>query len=116
MRRIFWQTYLLIALALLLQVHQVASGLLVCLHDGPPSCAGCPYQQTLDPVVPAQADWLDCQRCALEASIGSAQLPSPPARTPVRWANSIRLSSTRQPHFYRFYPESPLRPPTFALI
>jgi hypothetical protein len=104
----------MLGLLLVLQVQQVAAGVLDCLHDGSPRAGGCPLHHATAPAdSPASfpGALLDCQRCVLEATIGAAQplIPTLPVRLSLLVA--VDPPPARQPHFYRFDPDSPLRPP-----
>jgi len=83
-----------------------------CQHERAMATA-CPmHSATLQVVAPGGVvgDVLDCVKCALVFSLGSAQVaPSSDAirLTPSGTAHTAKPAD----HFYRFFPERPIRPP-----
>jgi hypothetical protein len=103
---------LLVLVGLLAFQAQAFAGLtLPCQHELPEQASGClahgPVAPTGDPV-PLDPPRLDCVKCTLALALGA--LAAPPE--PWRLAATTTTPSPRAPeHFYRFFPDRPLRPP-----
>lgn len=109
--------FLVLVMLLVLHAQQVAALTLDCMHDRAPPSGGCRHHhwaQTTDAPASAPVALLDCQRCALDASIGSHQ-PLPAA---VAFSLTDDCAEdapfTHPAHFYRFDPDAVLRPPIIA--
>jgi hypothetical protein len=80
-----------------------------CQHERDMATA-CPmHSATQQPVAPG-GQVLDCVKCALILSLGSVQVA--PSSDAIRLTPS-GAAHTAKPadHFYRFFPERPIRPP-----
>lgn len=108
---------LVLLVLLMVQVQLYAASTLGCRHGGEPAAtqanvAGCPMHRAAaaDPAADQPDRPFDCQKCALHCGVAAQALPAPAAILPQDLAPERPMLLSER-HFYRFSPESPLRPP-----
>jgi hypothetical protein len=108
--------FLVLLILLLVQVQLYAAATLGCRHGSEPaaqaSVAVCPMHRAsaADPPADQPDRPFDCQKCALHCGVAAQSLPAPAAVLPQDLAPERPMLISER-HFYRFSPESPLRPP-----
>jgi hypothetical protein len=111
------KVFLLLGLVVF-QAQAFASDALRCRHaldaDSGAATTGCPFHAPASGSGSLAEDPLDCHKCALHLGVlCPLQVPAAPVVTlmPIRPVTE----SVPATHFYRFTPESPLRPPIAPL-
>jgi len=106
---------------MVLQAQVLASLILGCRHgiDGGTLgqvAAACPMHLAVSGETGGAQDGalLDCHKCALHSGAAAPALPAPSSMAPPMLAQGLP-GAVSERHFYRFSPESPLRPPITAI-